>query len=93
MITTALESIASSAIAPGIAAPLTPPFSLLVLDKCQEFPECPFEVAKTDGSTVTVFIFFVTDVVANVVVVDGFDSEYASVDKKTRAKPGAGTWT
>ena len=67
----------SKAMTPGIAAPFLAALvvSLLVLPKCQVFPECPFEVAKTAGSIVTVFLFFVTDVVENVRVVDGFDSE------------------
>ena len=67
----------NKAMTPGTTAPLLAALvvPLLVLPKCQVFPECPFEVAKTAGSTVTVFIFFVTDVVENVCVVDGFDSE------------------
>ena len=56
-------------------------------------PLCPFDVANTDGSMVTVLCVLVTAVVGNVWGFWGVTSEKALSVRKTRAKPGAGTWT
>lgn len=65
---------------------------LLVLEsKFLDDPEWPLEVASTDASIVAVLYVFVTDVVENVRVVDGLDSENAAAVRNTRANPGAGT--
>ena len=55
-------------------------------------PLCPLLVASTIGSTVAVFTVFVIDDVENVSGSWGVASESAVSEKKTRAKPGAGTW-
>jgi hypothetical protein len=56
-------------------------------------PACPFDVAKTDGSTVAVFLVLVCTVVANVTVVPPppSDSVRALSVRKTSAKAGPGT--
>ena len=56
-------------------------------------PLFPFDVASTAGSTVAVFLYFVTAVVANVAVLAGSLSRAASSLMNTSANPGAGTRT
>lgn len=72
-------------------APFAPPW--LVPPKAMAFlPPCPFDVASTDASTVTVFTVCVTIDVANVCVDAGPPASCcAASEKKTRAAPGAGT--
>ena len=69
------------------------PFSLLVVSGCaRSEPRCPFEVARTDGFTVAVFLPRSVTVDVEKVTVDfGSVSDSASEVKKTSAKPGAGT--
>ena len=56
-------------------------------------PLWPLDVARTDGSTVAVFNVLVTEVVGKVFGFSGVTSEKALSVRKTRANPGAGTWT
>jgi hypothetical protein len=86
-------------------APATPPptaltrpaplvaLPLLVLPSLRVAPLCPLLVASTLGSIVAVFAVFVTLVVENVAVIVCAASapESASPERKTSAKPGAGT--
>jgi hypothetical protein len=67
---------------------------LLVLPNCNVDPECPFDVANTDGFTVAVFAVFVYAVVANVTAAGSFDGPpNAWLFSETSANPGAGTVT
>ena len=79
------------------------PTTLLADEELEEFllvlyldlpahPLCPLLVASTLGSIVAVLAFFVIVVVENVSGSWGVASENAVSVKKTRAKPGAGTW-
>ena len=72
------------------AAPLLP---LLVLSRCaRSAPLCPLDVASTDGFTVAVFSCFPVMVEVEKVTVDeGSVSARAADERKTSAKPGAGT--
>lgn len=56
-------------------------------------PDIPLLVANTLGSIVAVLCVFVAAVVANVTVVDGFDSENADEVRKISAMQGAGSGT
>lgn len=67
-------------------APLLP---LLVLPRRVSFPLCPLDVASTLASTVAAPMACVTVVIANVAVLMGVEG----LLRKTRAKPGAGTFT
>lgn len=71
-------------------APFAPPW-LVPPEEMRFLPLCPFDVARTDGSTVTVFAVFVTMDVANVCGAAGSTAACAASEKKTRAAPGAGT--
>lgn len=70
------------------------PFPLLfslVLPNILSIPECPFDVASTAESTVTVLRVFVCAVVGNVWVASAVPSTGANA-RNTSATPGAGTW-
>jgi hypothetical protein len=85
---------ATNTTIPGIAwaIPDVPPtLPLLVLPCSKSIPECPFEVASTDGSTAAVFAVFVNAVVGNVTVWPVSDSDSALSLRKTSATEGAGT--
>lgn len=87
------KTIASSIAALGMATDCAPfQLPLLVLPSFHVDPEWPFEVANTDWSTWTCAPF-VNAVVGNVWVVEGLVSENAVDERKTSAKPGAGTCT
>ena len=61
-----------------------------VLPNCLSAPECPFEVAKTLGATLAVLRVLVYADVENVRV--AWPTERTGEEeKKTSAKPGAGT--
>lgn len=64
---------------------------LVLLSTC--FSRHPLDVASIAGSIVAVFFWCGWTVVGNVCVLCGVDSENALSVRKTRAKPGAGTWT
>ena len=67
---------------------------LLVLPSCKVDPECPLEVASTEGGMVAVLCVFVYAVVENVSLAGLLDGpSNASLLRNTRAKPGAGTVT
>jgi len=92
--TIAPRVIASNIDALGIATDRAPfQLPLLVLASLHVDPEWPLLVASTPALIVAVFAVFVNAVVANVLVVDGLDSENAADERKTSAKPGAGTCT
>ena len=74
--------------------------SELVLPNCiLSTPECPFEVANTACATLAVFWALLYAVVGNVFVASLIDTngswggEEEVLERKTRAKPGAGTGT
>jgi hypothetical protein len=95
--TTAPNPIASNTNIPGTtprndSAPFARPLLVLPSESLL-LPLCPFDVANTDGSMVTVLCVLVTAVVGNVWGFWGVTSEKALSVRKTRAKPGAGTWT
>ena len=95
--TTAPKPIANNTNTPGTTprndpAPFARPL-LVLLRESLLLPLCPFDVANTDGSMVTVLCVLVTAVVENVCGFWGVTSEKALSVRKTRAKPGAGTWT
>ena len=71
------------------------PFSLpwLVLPSTRPIPECPFDVANTAGSIVTVFSVLVGAVVANVRLAAPAVPVNAPGVRNTSAAPGAGTRT
>lgn len=88
-------SVMNSAAALGTIAVCAAPLLPLLVDPSfwRSEPLCPFEVASTADGMLAVPWDLVTAVVEYVTVVEGFDSERASSDMKTSAKPGAGTWT
>lgn len=83
-------SSATSIAAPD-AAPALLPAPLLSVLPCGPPPFWPFDVARTEGLIVPMYP--VADVVGNVIVLVGEDSSNAASDRKTSAKPGAGTST
>lgn len=90
-------NIAASTARPGTPpakciAPLLPLLVLLIFFvRCE--PALPLDVARAEEGTVAVFIVFVTAVVGKVCVLDGVLSSKAPSERKTSAKPGAGTVT
>jgi hypothetical protein len=88
--------MANSATMPGTARCNDPApfFPLLVVARdCLSRPLWPLDVANTDGSIVAVLCVLVTAVVEKVCGFWGVASENPPSVRKTRAKPGAGTWT
>jgi len=69
------------------------PFALpaLVLPNLLPIPVCPFDVASTAGSTVTVLWVLVSAVVGNVWLAPPAVSVNAEDERKTSAAAGAGT--
>jgi hypothetical protein len=78
----------------GTASRTTPLWALpgLVLPNFLVAPDCPLDVANTDGPIVTVLMVFVAIEVEKVSVVCGVTSPKTSSLKNTNANPGAGTW-
>ncbi|EIW56400.1 uncharacterized protein TRAVEDRAFT_49228 [Trametes versicolor FP-101664 SS1] len=62
-------------------APFAPPW-LVPPEEMRFLPLCPFDVARTDGSTVTVFAVFVTMDVANVCGAAGSTAACAASEKR-----------
>ena len=85
-------SVPTTRPSPNQTAPLVLPLLVLPpLKVTRSDPECPFDVARTLASTVAVFTVLVYAVVANVTGSAGVSPLARSSEKKTRAKPGAGT--
>lgn len=96
--TTDTPTAIESATNPGrylrrLFPPLTLTLPWLVLPNFfKSFPECPFDVANTDGFTVAVFMVLVTAVVEKVRASSGLDVTAGSEEERnTIANPGAGT--